>query len=193
VALVAATVSYLHLHDLMRLAGETPLARNVGPLAIDGMLFGCTVALLITNAARNEGTEDPERDRTPVDRLRATLDTPLVPAVPEVPAVEQVPEVPAIEPAPVPVPDTELVPVPSRVPVQRGPGRVTWDVAKAVQMILDGQRDATVADAVGIGAKVIQRTRRAVTLLREDPHAEVPREWKVPADVVQVIRTEIPR
>ena len=62
VALVSAFVSYLHLFHLMGLAGETELAQYAGPLAVDGTLFGCTVALLVTRAAHRDAGQEKTRD-----------------------------------------------------------------------------------------------------------------------------------
>jgi hypothetical protein len=189
VALVAAFVSYLHLHHLMILAGEPGLAQAVGPLAIDGTLFGCTVALLITSPARDIATERrslAERvaaARTAVTDIRDAVRVPVARGsdigATTVPCLSDAPMGPEVPPVKIPA---------QRVPALRG----SWDVAKAVQMILNGSKDAVIADVVGISPKVIQRTRRAVTLLRSNPRAEVPAAWKVPPAVVEVIRREVP-
>jgi hypothetical protein len=48
---VAAVVSYLHLHQLMTFTGESWFAALLGPLAIDGLMIGSTIALLAIRAA----------------------------------------------------------------------------------------------------------------------------------------------
>lgn len=200
VALVAAVVSYLHLHHLMAMSGEVGLAQAVGPLAIDGTLFGCTVALLVTRA-QERATGQAAKRQTLAERVASvrssvedvkyavTRPVPKVDPVGAVPApilweVPLGPEAPALE-----TPAAPRVPAPRspRTPVTRG----AWDVAKAVRLILDGEKDLDVAATVGIGQKAIQRTRRALTAIREDPHFTVPAEWKVPSAVVQVIREEV--
>jgi hypothetical protein len=82
VSMVAALVSYLHIHHLMRLSGEIGLAQAVGPLAIDGTLFGCTVVLLITRAAAKaeylpgevETVENVDYLRDRIDQLERELE-----------------------------------------------------------------------------------------------------------------------
>jgi hypothetical protein len=198
VALVAAFVSYLHLHHLMVMAGEPGPAQAVGPIAVDATLFGCTVALLVTRARERNVTRAPRQTLAQrVSAVRSSLDATLVAVTTATPKVDPIGAVPAPvlsakdlgpERPPVQVPDPE-----PKVPTQRTPRRTEWDVAKAVQMILDGEKDPAVAETVGIGVKMIQRTRRAVLAIRQDPHADIPQAWKVPAPVVQVIRAEVPR
>jgi hypothetical protein len=217
--LVAAFVSYLHLHHLMILAKEPGLAQAVGPLAIDGTLFGCTVALLVTRSRqRTQGAESRtlaqkvSAMRSTIRDLKEAVKVPAASVLPEgftsAPVLSDVPlgpvhivspwdimaEVQDIQRDPV----QDLPATPTRVPVSQVRrvvrSRGSWDVEKAVQLLLEGVlKDQDVADLVGIGPKVIQRTRRAVQLLKEDPKAEVPADWKVPAAVVEVIRTEVAR
>ena len=173
---VAAFVSYLHLSHVMLLAGEPSLARTLGPLAIDGTLFGCTVALLVTRRGTFE--RDTER-RTLADRVSSLRSSVLAvkdAAVSGVPAIEgpaEVPEVPAQRSLRT-----------SRTSVLRG----TWDPDKAVRMILDGDTNEDIAGTVGVGSKMIQRTRRAVLALQQVPPMDIPAEWKVPAEVQRIIR-----
>lgn len=200
VALVAAFVSYLHLHHLMVLSGEPGLAQAVGPLAIDGTLFGCTVALLVTRAQERAAGQTAKR-QTLAERVAATralVDDVKYAVTRPAPKVDPIGAVPAPVLAEVPL-GPEVLPVPvspaPKVPAPRSPRtpvlRGTWDVAKAVQLILDGEKDQDVAATVGIGQKAIQRTRRALVAIRQDPQADIPPEWKVPAAVVQVIRQEL--
>lgn len=198
--LVAAFVSYLHLHHVMLLAGEPGLAQAVGPLAVDGTLFGCTVALLVTRRKMNE-LDDQATKLTLAERVAAMRATAL--AVKDAaltgetqqadPAPAEVPAEDIVDAELVPVTNVPAVPVLPALPTQRGPValRGSWDVAKAVQMILAGERDEAVATAVGVGAKMVQRTRRAVLVLKADPTAEIPAAWKVPAAAVQIIRQEL--
>jgi hypothetical protein len=175
VSLVAGFVSYLHLHHLMVLSGEPGLAQAFGPLAVDGTLLGCTVALLLTRVrSRQVIAADPG----PVQ----------VPAVTQVPI--EVPEVPAVDPVPALVgPEVPVSPAPVRTRVPASRGSVSWDVDLAVKLMAEGTRtDTEIGSEVGTGYKMIQRSRRALNLLREDPGAEVPKEWKVPAVAVERIR-----
>lgn len=47
-AIPAVIVSYEHQQRLLAMMGERPLVQNIGPLAIDGLMIGCTLALLFT-------------------------------------------------------------------------------------------------------------------------------------------------
>jgi hypothetical protein len=210
--LVAAFMSYLHLHHLMILSGEPGLAQAVGPIAIDGTLFGCTVALLVTrHVARVSTSQDGER-KSLAERVAAARQT--------ITDVASAAAGKAEESAPEPTPESvtaairtalptvdaldaelaKLVEAESIRPVSppKSPRTYTprgqWDVAKAVSMIADGeQSDSTIAELVGVGVKTIQRARRAYILLRANPTNSVPPEWKVPAAVVDVIRREVRR
>jgi hypothetical protein len=202
--LVAGIMSYLHLHHLMILSGEPGLAQAIGPIAVDGTLFGCTVALLVNrSAARGQETERKsfaERVAAARESAKAIKD-----------AATGKDAEPATEPEPTTPPakddvDQELAklleaesvrPVsPPKSPA--GPRSYTprgsWDVVQAVGLIQDGELgDQAIADLVGTGVKSIQRARRAYRALRADPRATVPAEWKVPGHVLDIIRREVSR
>lgn len=194
-SLVAAIVSYGHLHHLMLMAGENGTAQGLGPLAIDGTLFGCTVALLVT---RVSGQKDPAPEVLTVEvpgpeRIVTREVLPdLLPIAPLQPRVPEVPKVPARRAPEVPEATEVLA---RRVPVSTG-RYLAWDIVKAVHVLMDPEDtrgDLAVAELVGVGSKTITRVRRAVRLLKENPHASVPAAWKVPTAVVQVIRQEVTR
>lgn len=116
------------------------------------------------------------------------------------PWVQEVPPPFPPGPAEVPTPGTSG----PRLHVSRetGPRKVsaprvsagTWDQEKAVRLVLEGvQQDQDIAVLVGIGSKTIQRVRRAAVLLRGDHGAEVPASWKVPGNLVDLIRSEVTR
>lgn len=46
VAAVTAIVSYLHIHHFMVMSGEVSAAAVLGPLGVDGLMMGSTIALL---------------------------------------------------------------------------------------------------------------------------------------------------
>jgi hypothetical protein len=226
VSALSAFMSYLHLHHLMIMSGEPGLAQAVGPLAIDGTLFGCTVALLVTRGAGRIGVLDTRQTmaervaamRTSFDEVKqAAKSGTTVPPVTQDPDPRGVPVSPVpfpVSPVPAEVLDLQtLVPVvPTQVPVSNVPGvpgvvpptgparrapRVSvgsWDQEKAVRLVLEGvQSDLDIASAVGIGSKTIQRMRRAAVLLLSDHTAVVPAAWKVPGNLVDLIRTEVSR
>jgi DNA-binding CsgD family transcriptional regulator len=50
VALVAAVISYQHLHGLLQHYQETDLSAALGPLAVDGLMIVCSLALVSADA-----------------------------------------------------------------------------------------------------------------------------------------------
>lgn len=208
--LVAAFMSYLHLHHLMILSGEPGLAQAVGPIAVDGTLFGCTVALLVTrHVARGQDTER----KSFAERVAAARQT--ITDVASA-AAGKTEEAPVLElKVPTPAPSADQAPAKDDVDAEleklldearpvsppkspAGPRSYTprgsWDVVKAVGLIQDGEMsDQAIADLVGTGVKSIQRARRAYRALHTDPRATVPTEWKVPGHVLDIIRREVSR
>lgn len=61
VAIPTAVTSFVNLHGLMVKAGEPGIAQLTGPLAIDGLMMGCTIMLLASR-----GLTPPEIVSTPV-------------------------------------------------------------------------------------------------------------------------------
>jgi hypothetical protein len=95
-------------------------------------------------------------------------------------------------------PSAPVSPAPSgssSVPVvagRRPRASASWDVATAVRMMLEGERDTAIAGQPGMpSVKTLERVRRAVSAVRADPSAEIPESWKVTPAVVQVIRAVV--
>jgi hypothetical protein len=158
VSLVAAFVSYLHLHHLMVVSGEPGLAQAVGPLAVDGTLFGCTVVLLITGRLVQEK-----------DVAAATAQASTVPAtVPVRPPAAWEAYPLRQQPAPThtllaygPHPEIEApAPTATRARTQRNG---SWDRERAAELIREGKmKDAEIGAEVGTGYKTIQRYRKFI-------------------------------
>lgn len=55
VALVAAVISYQHLHDLLIHYGESQLSATIGPLGIDGLMLVCSTALVAADTPADTG------------------------------------------------------------------------------------------------------------------------------------------
>jgi len=73
VALVAAVISYQHLHDLLIHYGESQLSATIGPLGIDGLMLVCSTALV---AADTPSDTAPDTHEHAMDAPRdAVLDT----------------------------------------------------------------------------------------------------------------------
>lgn len=196
--LVAGVMSWIHLNHLMKLTGEPELAQIIGPLAIDGTMFGCTVALLVTRAAsRGQDSTSRKSLAERVSAARSTISE-VAAAAKGTPAVESTEERFVAGP-PLDL-DRELAELvdeakPRSPKIMRTyPTRGAWDIQKAVELIAEAELgDQAIADLVGTGMKQVQRTRRAYRHLRTDPRATVPTEWKVPAAVLDIIRREVSR
>lgn len=206
--LVAAFMSYLHLNHLMVLSGEPELAQMIGPLAVDGTLFGCTVALLVTRVKARAGEHPARAGFTLAERVASLRDTalaikaaaagelpPAVAAEPITPPMPPQPPALASASADAPVsPAAPVSPVAPRASRQIAAPRGEWDVVKAVQLLMEGDLgNAQIGERVNVGYKTIQRMRKALDLLRVNPNAGVPAEWKVPVAVIDVIRREVRR
>ncbi len=175
VGIVAAVVSYLHLHSLMTSSGEDPFSSLVGPLAIDGLMVGCTIALLV---ARRNAAPDPAPVTAPV--------------------LHEEPEPLMVFPS---MPDgfmTTHAEVARKMVVQPRPPRATPEHLKsAVEALLAGQElDAVVkqseADGQKIGMSTLRRYARTIRLVRADQNVEIDSaKEKVRPELLDVIRHHI--
>ncbi|GIG67312.1 DUF2637 domain-containing protein [Phytomonospora endophytica] len=59
VALIAAVISYQHLHGLLVAYGETGIGALIGPLAVDGLMAVCSGALVALSRAQRAVVEQP--------------------------------------------------------------------------------------------------------------------------------------
>lgn len=171
VAVVAAFVSYLHQNHLMSLAGEPMLAQAFGPLAVDGMLFGMTAALIVTRPkVRTEPADSPDLDELLVRwGIGQGADW-------DAAAARELSEAP-VSPAP----------AQRRVPV------VTWDARQVAEMILDNEKTATIQAVTGAAPATIGRFRRVTRLLQTDPRTAVTAAEKVRPEHVAMIRELVTR
>jgi hypothetical protein len=148
---VAAVVSYFHGSHVLELSGEIDLIVKTGPIAVDGLLFGCAFVLQITSGAR--GQSGPSlADRVAAARKSATAvleaakgadkdeDTVEIPA-PVVPEVVPAPVVPAVQ-------AEDLSDLAQDKPKARKP-YAKYNQAEADRLILDTKMsDAEIAFAV---------------------------------------------
>lgn len=205
--LVAGFMSYLHLHHLMILSNEPGLAQAVGPLAVDGTLFGCTVALLVTRASHRQAEATAPRQSLAqrVAALKTSVtDTIEVLAAPKaardldimapVPVITQDPE-PTQDLEPVVVPEPEVLEDPAPVspaPIGTRTQRGSIDYAKVLRAVLEIPRDQDVADTIGGSAKTAQRVRRVVKLLDTTQDlAAIATTVKLPLAAVTTIAAEL--
>jgi hypothetical protein len=176
---VAAFVSYLHQHELMVLASEPGLAQAVGPLAVDGMLFGMTATLIVTRI-RKEITEYSNVDAE-IERLEMLLA--------EQAAQNAVRELPTL-PEMVEAKTEEILAQIEPVKRERAP---RWDAAKVCEMAVDGVKAPEAQQVAGIGVSTYGRYTRVAKALKAEPGMEIPAEWKVPAEDVRRMRGMVAR
>lgn len=163
-AIPAVIVSYEHQERLLRMMGESGIVSAIGPLAIDGLMIGCTLALLFTRPAI-------VAESAPVAEL--------APVAEPTPAVE-----PAIEPAPV-----EDAPRPVRPARDRAPRRGGENTAKAIEALKDGLTPALAAERSGLSVPAVRKYRQVMTILRDNPNASIDtRAMSVRVDAVDSIR-----
>ncbi len=166
VSIPTAVTSFVNLHGLMIKANEPGIAQLSGPLAIDGLMLGCTVMLLAARAH-------------------------VVPAAPVVIPQEQTATAEDFEKwaADLPVP---VSPAPS-APRTRRP-RAQWDASKVVDMLADGETTQTIHDTTGASTASVDRLRRVHKLLTIDPRAVIdPKAEKVRPENVALIREKVAR
>jgi hypothetical protein len=96
VALVAAVVSYRHLSGLLDHYGEENLVVWLGPIAVDGLMFMATLALLATGKRTTRPTNPVSAPVPATDAPAPSLD--IAPATVRPAAA---PKTPATKPAPV--------------------------------------------------------------------------------------------
>lgn len=160
VSVPTAVTSFVNLHGLMVKANEPGIAQLSGPLAIDGLMLGCTVMLLAA---------------------RAHVIIPEVAISPDATtAVETV---------------TEEMPIPiSPAPVRTRRPRASWDAAKVVDMIADGETTQSIYDATGASSASIDRMRRVYRTLSTDPRAAIDSvDLKVSPERIALIRAKVAR
>jgi hypothetical protein len=82
VTVPTAITSFLNLHALMVKANEPGMAQLTGPLAIDGVMLGCTIMLLavrVRDTGQDTGTVDTDKPLSYVTEADTYTDTTPVP------------------------------------------------------------------------------------------------------------------
>ncbi len=168
VSVPTAVTSFVNLHALMIKANEPGIAQLTGPLAIDGLMLGCTVMLLAARAVNREWQYTPSM---PIDNESAFSLASVLP-----------------QPA-------EDLPIPiSPAPLRTRKPRSQWDAAKVADMIADGESSQVIHDATGASVPSIDRMRRVYRILSTDPRATVDSSaLKVSPERVALIREKVGR
>jgi hypothetical protein len=179
VGLVAAFVSYLHQHDLMRLGGEPGLAQGFGPLAVDGLLFGAAFVLISTKekeTLQEYGVSQPIEPGIDWEKEFAEMEISPLPA-----PVSPAPRHSSLNPA------TEMA---MREISARSP-RTAWDVSRVAEMAVAGE-SFSVAKETGIGQSTYANITRVAKLLREDPRRDLSTAGKLPnGEVISLMRQKL--
>ncbi|HEY6926578.1 MAG TPA: hypothetical protein VI653_24045 [Steroidobacteraceae bacterium] len=169
VSTVAAVVSYQHLHALMRLAGEDGVAVLIGPLAVDGLMLGSTVALLAIRAAELLPTDSPDLDDV-INRWLVGQDWDR--AAEE----ELAPEMPVEAPVSPAVP-----------PVERSP-RAAWDQIRVAELAMAQVKAGEAHKLTGVGISTYCRWLRVALILKENPRAAIDKAERLTEAQVQLLR-----
>lgn len=188
VSVVAAVVSYRHLFSLMGMAGEDSISRAVGPLAIDGLMLGCTVALLATRAARL--VEQRQEISSPVAlpaETRQEQETEMIVSPQEITETvaeiqqEIVSALPIVEEQEQEKRESAARPAPEQM-------------EKAVRALLSGESVAQAAEIFKVGRSTLARYGPVMRKLRDEPHADIDcKAARVNPALVAIIRHEINR
>lgn len=171
-AVPAAITSYEHQYNLLGLMGEGPVIQVIGPLAIDGLMIGCTLTLLFTRTATapvqelpqqllEQPTEISDADAEELlERWSAQLATPATTWQPGDPITHPlVREIPEEERVYTPV--TFSAPI-SPAPAGNGQRQArasSADKRKAVELMLDGRASEAVEQGL-MGRSTLDRYRK---------------------------------
>lgn len=167
-ALPAAIISYEHLYSLLLLMGERQFIAFIGPLAIDGMMVGCTMALLFTRKVAEQAA----------------------PIVAEV-DVDEVLSRHGVGQEEMPIP---ISPAPQAPRTERAPRAVEWDVRQVAEMAADGVKAAEIHTATGVSPAVAGRFTKVAKALRANPAAEIDaKAEKIRPEAVRIMRELISR
>lgn len=187
VTVPTAVTSYINLHDFMEKAGEPGIAQLSGPLAIDGLMLGCTLYLL---ASRSLPAPIEEPTRAPAPVLAQVLQY-----------AEPIGPMPAIVPVPVIAAQIEAqteqvladLPIVEPARTERAPRAVDWDMRKVAEMAVDGMIAREIAAATGVSPAMAGRFTKVAKILKADPRAEISAAEKVRPEGIRMMRELISR
>lgn len=178
-AIPAAITSYEHLYSLLLLMGERAFIAMIGPLAIDGMMIGCTMVLLFTRPGvlRDTLTADEMLEKYGIDD---ELDWDIAAQI----ELTHQPEDAPISPAPISAPPA----------APRAPRAISWDASKVAELVVDGEKTQAVMDATGASRPTVDRFRKVAKVLQADPRAAIdPAAEKLRPEYVSMLRKLVSR
>jgi len=183
-AIPAAITSYEHMHAVLLSMGERPFIAAIGPGAVDLLMIGCTLALLL--AYRKSA---PSVDEV-LERWSVAEDAPISPAPLTFPetirsVMEQEMDLSERRSAAEGI-QTERV----RTVIRRP----SWDARMVAEMILSGAKPAEIEEKTGAKPASIGRFRKVARMIQEDPRVTIdPKKEKVTSDNIRMIRELVTR
>lgn len=174
IAAVAAIVSYLHIHHFMNISGEVDAASILGPLAVDGLMLGSTIALLSIRAATLAEDAKPALLATPKVITPSVFETMRAEYEAKVNAAAGLARL-----APEDRPESSnagdiLVNMGHPLPrPARKPRPVSAMLASGVRMLLEDVPLDVVAKDTELGVSTLARYKRAIRLVREDQNVKI--------------------
>lgn len=178
-AVPAAIVSYQHLYSLLLMMGEEHFIAYIGPAAIDGMMIGCTMALLFTRPVPPEILATQLREPVTV---AATVEQPAT--------LELEPELDIALPS-LAKPTGRTVTIRPRQPRARA---TSMEEEKAVLMLMEGKSAAKVHEIIPtISQTTAGRVGTVLRKLMADPTAIIPTADRVRPELVAYIREQVRR
>lgn len=188
-AVPAAITSYEHQYSLLGLMGERQLIQVIGPLAVDGLMIGCTMALLFTRdvpaalslpviASAREDTEDLGRE---ADAILARYEEEMREILEDIPDDALAMNDELDNPVPIPDPSSPTRPL-LRIHA------TSAQQEEAIRFALEGMRAKEIAPKVGAGLSTVARWTRVVGMIIRDPSIEIDcaKERVTPAFVAYV-------
>lgn len=184
-AIPAAVTSYEHMHAVLLAMGERPFIASFGPGAVDLMMIGCTITLVLLQRSLRDLEQEP---------------------APAAPAVEQ------LEQVSIPLPGAGVVtgergrsealfemltgnePPPELVipqeRVERKPRAAKAEQEQAIKLMLAGEP----VSADVMGASTLRRYQKAMRTLRGNPQADIDcKAEKVRPELIAIIRDAMNR
>lgn len=175
-AVPAAITSYEHLHSLLGTMSENRFIAVIGPLAIDGLMIGCTLTLLFT---RNVQNAQPELVPINLDDIEARLEAVL--------AEQQHADALALNDWT--MAELDSVPV-SPAPIGTRKARSTWDASVVIPQVIDGAKFAD----IDVPQATYYRLKKVASILKADPRADIdPKTEKVSPEHIEAMRRMVGR
>ncbi len=186
----AAITSYEHMHAVLTAMGERPFIAAIGPGAVDVMMIGCTITLVLTR--RTTTTLPPALP----DEEPALTDEELESVLERWGVSGQESTAAPISPAPMGTPESAPeVSGQERERKVRAPRAGRSEQESAVRMLLDGASVEDVHAATGIGRSTLGRYRTVMRVLHNNPQADEfgSATGKVHSDLIAIIRDRMNR